>query len=112
MAAEKDVTFSYVYDRLLGTIQWLTLSRAPLTFVTIVVGPYSEQTTFQIYKELLCFYSPVFRTAFASGFSEGLTQTMKIEDVETGVFGLLVHWLYRKEIEDGDTVGVLGLIKL
>jgi hypothetical protein len=37
---------------------------------------------------------------------------MKIEDVETGVFGLLVHWLYRKEIEDGDTVGVLGLIKL
>jgi hypothetical protein len=112
MAAGKDVTFSYVYDRLLGTIKWLTLSRAPLTFVTIVVGPDSEQTTFQIPKELLCFYSPVFRTAFASGFSEGLTQTMKIEDVETEVFGLLVHWLYRKEIEDGNTVGVLDLIKL
>jgi hypothetical protein len=37
---------------------------------------------------------------------------MKIEDVETEIFGLIVHWLYRKEIEDGDTVGVLDLIKL
>ena len=55
MAAENDVTFSYVYDRLLGTIKWLTLSRAPLTFVTIVVGPDLEQTTFQIHKELHCF---------------------------------------------------------
>jgi hypothetical protein len=45
---------------------------------------------------------PFFEAAFNSSTKEGETQTMTLEDVESGVFGLLVNWLYTQKAEDAE----------
>jgi hypothetical protein len=54
--------------------------------------------TFRVHKDLICQYSPFFKGAFDDPFEEGQTQTMRMEDVDTDLFGILVHWLYKEEI--------------
>jgi hypothetical protein len=54
--------------------------------------------TFRVHKDLICQYSPFFKAAFDGTFEESQTQTMRMEDVDTDLFGILVHWLYTKEI--------------
>ena len=58
-----------------------------------------RQQTFVAHKELLCHYSPFFENAFNGQFIEAKTQTMEMEDINSDVVGLLIHWLYTQNIE-------------
>lgn len=88
----------------LGTY-WLTFlsSDSTRTQVTFEIGKGDAMEIFVVNKEVACFYSPVLKAAFTSNFIEGQTQTYKLEDVESGVFQLLVQWLYRQNIESSYT---------
>jgi hypothetical protein len=66
------------------------------------VGRGVESQTFKIHKEILCYHSPFFATAFNSSFLEGKTQVMALDDVDGTAFGLLVAWLYTKTISNQD----------
>lgn len=73
--------------------------RRPPSIVTIIIGPENSQETFIVHKDLICHYSPFFSTAFNSTFTEGLTKTMTLPDVDLNNFGLFVHWLYTQKID-------------
>jgi hypothetical protein len=49
-------------------------------------------------------YSTFFKTAFEGPFVEHETQTMRLEHVESRLFGVLIHWLYTKEIKYEDDI--------
>jgi hypothetical protein len=97
-------------------VLWLTLqsSSRPQTFVTIHADVKPNKETFVVHKNLICHHSPFFKTAFNSLIEEGRTQTMTLEDVEIGVFILLVNWLYTQKVEDAEEpyVKVAELAKL
>jgi hypothetical protein len=67
-------------------------------FVTIIVDKEDIKESFCVHRTLICQFSPFFKAAFESLFREGLTQTMRMEDGATKVFGVLVNWLYTKEL--------------
>jgi hypothetical protein len=46
----------------------------------------------------MCYHSPFFKAAFEGGFKEARTQKMTLKDVDSRVFGLMVHWMYRDEV--------------
>lgn len=75
-------------------------SNAPL--VTIVVG--AESAIFVVHREVISYHSPFFKAAFESSMIEGQTQRMTLEDIDSEVFGLLVHWLYTLEIEGEESM--------
>lgn len=60
----------------------------------------SQEHKFLIHKDFICYHSPFFAAAFNGPFQEGTTQTMKLEDVEANVFGILVDWVYTQEVAD------------
>jgi len=64
--------------------------------VTFIVG--KEAQKFTVHKNLAEHYSPFFTKAFNSGFIEGQTQEMVLEDVEPVTFGLVINWLYTQKI--------------
>ncbi|TVY14091.1 Kelch repeat and BTB domain-containing protein 8 [Lachnellula arida] len=66
------------------------------SFVTFIVG--KEAQKFTVHKNLAEHYSPFFEKAFNSGFVEGQTQEMVLDDVEAGIFGYVVNWLYTQKI--------------
>lgn len=66
--------------------------------MTIVVG--SDEQKFIVHKDLICHHSPFFKSAFNGRFLEGETQMMKLEDVDTPMFGAIVNWLYTEKIEE------------
>ena len=68
-------------------------------FVTIIVDKEDIKESFCVHKTLICQYSPFFKAAFESLFTGGLRQSMRMEDVETRVFGVLVNWLYTKDLK-------------
>lgn len=49
-------------------------------------------------QDLICYSSLFFKAAFKGEFAEGQSQTMSLDEVNSEVFGLLVHWLYTREI--------------
>jgi hypothetical protein len=95
---------------------WLTIqsSSPPQAFLTIHVNVKPNKETFVVHKNLICHHSPFFEAEFNSLMKEGRTQTMALEDVESGVFGLLMNWLYTQEVEDAEEpyVKVAELAKL
>ncbi|KAE9376555.1 hypothetical protein N431DRAFT_331169, partial [Stipitochalara longipes BDJ] len=74
----------------------------PQEIVTIIVGKGSEAQTFKVHKDTICYYSPFFASAFNGHFLEGQSQSMKLDDFDGSVFGLLVAWLYTMTISDDD----------
>ncbi|KAH7363908.1 hypothetical protein BKA65DRAFT_489913 [Rhexocercosporidium sp. MPI-PUGE-AT-0058] len=64
----------------------------PTALVTFVVGPNS--TEFLIHKEVVCLYSDILRAAFNGNFTEGRTQTYRLEDTSEAAFRLFMQWLY------------------
>jgi hypothetical protein len=48
--------------------------------------------------DLICYQSPVFKAAFEGQFLEGRTLTMTLDDVDSKLFGLLVHWFYTEDV--------------
>lgn len=71
------------------------------TIVTFIVGVESVKKNFVVHKHLAAAHSPFFKAAFESPMIEGTTQTMRLEDIEVETFGVLVHWMYTKEIKAG-----------
>ncbi|KAF4630059.1 hypothetical protein G7Y89_g8080 [Cudoniella acicularis] len=75
----------------------------PQPMVTIhITSEASEPKTFLVHKNFICYYSPYFRTAFASNFIEGVTQELSLSnaDVDLKAFGIFVQWLYSPKLED------------
>jgi hypothetical protein len=63
------------------------------------IGESPNDQTFTVHKNLICHHPSFFNAAFTdTGFIEGQTQSMAMEDIDSEIFGLLVHWLYTKEI--------------
>lgn len=79
----------------------LTDCSGPQTFVTIVTGTEGNTETFSILKNVICHRSPFFDAAFNSQLSEGQTQSMTLEDVDSEIFALLVDWLYLQTVGHG-----------
>lgn len=67
-----------------------------------------------VHKSLISHHSPFFQKAFTSSFTEGLTQTITLEDVSALIFGLFVHWLYFQKLSlpDGNLPTLLQHGKL
>ncbi|KAL5121178.1 hypothetical protein ACEQ8H_001030 [Pleosporales sp. CAS-2024a] len=63
---------------------------------TLLVGP--KATPFLIHTTLLTSQSPYFRAALTGAFSEATDKTIRLEDVDTAHFQLLVSWLYTGSI--------------
>ncbi|TVY47516.1 hypothetical protein LOCC1_G003653 [Lachnellula occidentalis] len=74
------------------------------SFVTFIVG--LEAQKFTVHKNLAEHYSPFFEKAFNSGFIEGKTQQMVLEDVEPEIFGYMVNWLYTQKIIHPEDKGI------
>ncbi|RDW64197.1 hypothetical protein BP5796_10699 [Coleophoma crateriformis] len=73
--------------------------RPSSALVTIELVSDGKVTPFQVHKDFLCYYSPVFRSAFGSPFIEGLKQTYKLEDTTEDAVFLLIHWLYTQRLD-------------
>jgi len=64
--------------------------------VTFIVDREEIKQTFIVHKDFATANSDFFKAAFEGNFVEGQTQTMRLEDVEVHIFGLLVNWLYTR----------------
>ncbi|KAF8852849.1 hypothetical protein BDZ45DRAFT_729877 [Acephala macrosclerotiorum] len=86
----------------------------PQIFVTIEAGIGDDKETFTVHQQVVSRHSPFFRAAFEGNFVEGRTKAMNFDDVESGIFGLLVNWVYLHEFVRGDQkrVTYLDLAKL
>ncbi|KAE9381304.1 hypothetical protein N431DRAFT_476151 [Stipitochalara longipes BDJ] len=71
----------------------------PQELVTFHIGAGTEKQTFLVHKEVATLYSPVLYAAFNSNFLESQTQSYTMDDIEGGVFQLMVQWLYAQKIE-------------
>lgn len=60
--------------------------------VNIVVGP--ERKSFELPKDLLAYYSPVFDRSFNGNFIEGQTQTMQLPEDTVEDFEVLVEYAF------------------
>lgn len=76
----------------------------PQVFVEIEVGIDDEKETFTIHEQVISKWSPFFRTAFQNDFVQGHTKTMSFDDIEPGIFGMMVNWLYMGEIVRGRNI--------
>lgn len=63
--------------------------------VTFVVD--AEPVKFMIHRDVACSAPHFFKSAFESQMVEDATRTMRLEDVETEKFGLLVQWISRSD---------------
>jgi BTB/POZ domain len=88
----------------------------PAEFVSVIVSDddseSNEEHKFVIHKDLICFHSPYFLTAFSSGFIEGKTQEMQLGEVDIATFGQLVQWLYTQKLERTDITDLVLMAKL
>ncbi|KAI4729861.1 hypothetical protein E4T49_02313 [Aureobasidium sp. EXF-10728] len=66
--------------------------------VTLVIG--KERKTYTLHKDLLCFYSDYFRTAFNGSFREALERKIELPDVEITLFEESQVWLYTRNLPD------------
>jgi hypothetical protein len=58
--------------------------------------------TFVVHKKAISHYSLFFKAAFESSMTERQTQAMRLEDVDSDVFGLLINWIYTQRVEHED----------
>jgi hypothetical protein len=84
----------------------------PQEMITVVVGPDGSQQKFVIHKSIISHYSPFFAAVFNGRFVEGDTLSMRLADGEGKIFGLLVHWIYKQEIEGGYDTELIAAVKL
>ncbi|CZR51148.1 uncharacterized protein PAC_01023 [Phialocephala subalpina] len=75
----------------------------PENIVTLFAAEDESAKPLKIHKDVACHYSPVFKAAFNSRFTEGETQTYKLEDVGQKTVRLLIHWMYHQELDVGKT---------
>ncbi|TVY44556.1 hypothetical protein LOCC1_G003358 [Lachnellula occidentalis] len=86
----------------------------PQTMVKVNVSLKADdkKQEFLVYKEFICYYSPVFAAAFNGNFEESANQSIDIVDVSPRVFGLFINWLYTQNVvqdqDNAPTTGVLG----
>ncbi|TGO69604.1 hypothetical protein BOTNAR_0009g00510 [Botryotinia narcissicola] len=66
--------------------------------VNIVVGP--EKKSFELPKDLLAYYSPVFDRSFNGNFKESQTQTMELPEDTVGDFEVLVEYVFHHGVGD------------
>ncbi|KAL8785554.1 MAG: hypothetical protein Q9213_003302 [Squamulea squamosa] len=64
------------------------------TIVTVKVGQEDAQRTFHTHRELLCFYSPFFRTMMNGDWEESKTNTINLPADEPEVYEVFDNWLY------------------
>jgi hypothetical protein len=67
---------------------------------TILVG--AEQKKFVVHQALLCDKSQYFAKALTGSFEEGKTGIVKLKDVSSVLFKIVVSWLYCGKIVDAD----------
>ena len=72
--------------------------------VTFIVGKENVKQTFVNHKNLATSNSGVFKAAFDGNFLEGHTQSMRLEDVESRIFGYFVQWLYDRTFPYGSNL--------
>lgn len=90
-----------------------TIKRSPETMVTILVGAGDNKAKFVVHKDFVCHYSLVFRAAFNGVFIEGQSQIYYLRDEREKVVGLLVEWIYTKDISSSnDRSGYDDLVEL
>jgi hypothetical protein len=65
----------------------------------LIVEEGDRRTDFIVQKVFACFYSPVFREAFASELFEGQRQNYRLKDTIKDAVRLFSLWLYRKKLE-------------
>ncbi|TGO45509.1 hypothetical protein BCON_0386g00010 [Botryotinia convoluta] len=66
--------------------------------VNIIVGP--EKKSFELPKDLLSYYSPVFDRSFNGNFIEGQTQTMELPEDTVEDFEVLVEYIFHHGVGD------------
>ncbi|TGO87130.1 hypothetical protein BPOR_0248g00040 [Botrytis porri] len=66
--------------------------------VNIVVGP--EKKSFELPKDLLAYYSPVFDRSFNGNFIEDQTQTMELPEDTVEDFEVLVEYVFHHGVGD------------
>jgi hypothetical protein len=76
--------------------------------ITVIVGPDDSQQKFVIHKSIISHYSPFLAAAFNGRFVEGDTLSMRLADVKGKIFGLLVHWIYKQEVERGCDIELIA----
>ena len=59
--------------------------------VTLEAVNDESQKPQKIHRDVACHYSPIFKAAFNSGFTEGQTQTYRLEDVSQETVKSLIH---------------------
>lgn len=69
-----------------------------ITCETSLFGHGKAERKYVVHKELLCYHSLFFDKAFNGPFTEGVTQTMQLNDVESDIFGLVVFWVYHQKL--------------
>ncbi len=74
------------------------LSRDPKSLVTFLVGPDPAPVEFLVHKEVVCHHSRVLAAAFNGNFTEGQTQTYRLQDTTERAFRLLVQWIYSQKL--------------
>ncbi|KAF1921662.1 hypothetical protein BDU57DRAFT_563721 [Ampelomyces quisqualis] len=95
------------------------LSAPGLKFATVTVG--NEHKRFVVHEDLLTNHSTFFRAALTGGFKESIDKAVHLEDQDSRIFELFVHWLYyqnfpaQKYNDDKDTIelylGNVGVVK-
>lgn len=66
--------------------------------VQVVVGTGSSTKTFNIYKDLLTFYSDYFRTALKNCWKTGPENTIYLPDEDADIFSTFNYWMYTKRL--------------
>lgn len=61
---------------------------------------------FQIHKSFLCFYSPYFKAALNSPFTEGKNQAVDLDEMCPVAFSMFINWVYTQRIERSDKLDI------
>jgi hypothetical protein len=84
-------------------------SKSPPTDQRGGLSETTQEQTFLIHKDFICYYSEFFAAAFNGKFKEGQTQSMNLDDIDPDAFALLVDWLYTQRVEsDGGDLPTLA----
>ncbi|PMD52237.1 uncharacterized protein K444DRAFT_709284 [Hyaloscypha bicolor E] len=70
----------------------------PFALVTLYAGNEENAKPFKLHTDFACHYSPVFKAAFNSGFTEGQYQEYRLDVEEEEVVRLLVEWFYTQAL--------------
>jgi len=74
-------------------------------FVTFIVGSEDDKKSFIVHKVIATSRSSFLHATFSNKLIEGQALTMRLEDVEVGIFGQFVDWLYFQKLKKLHVVG-------